>query len=65
MLRAILAAGLFLSAQLAFAHHGAGTFDLNKSVTFKADAKSWASSIIPSKARESGNDLRFVSSEDS
>src|SRR6266542_139644 len=36
MLRAILAAVLFLSAQLAFAHHGGGTFDLSRSVTFKA-----------------------------
>jgi len=36
MLRAVLAAVLFLSAQIAFAHHGAGTFDLSKSVTFKA-----------------------------
>jgi len=36
MRRALLPAVLFLSAQFAFGHHGAGTFDLSKSVTFKA-----------------------------
>jgi Family of unknown function (DUF6152) len=36
MRRALLPAVLVLSTQFAFGHHGAGTFDLSKSVTFKA-----------------------------